>query len=244
MSILLVHGAFRGGWAWAPVRRLLAAAGHDALAPSLPGMGEHTPPEGGRGSVTLAEWAGFIARLVELEDLTDVVLAGHSQGGLVARAAAPLLGERLAAIAYLDAPIPRAGQRGIDLLPGPPPDPSRLPPPDTWLAPTPLVADDLHPADMVEWVNARLGPTPLGPSLDAVEGPEPSVAFHVAFCAHTPPGYPSWSTRRRMDEAGQPYHLFDAPHHVPLTHPDAVAWWLAGIYLLRAGARSRGGAAG
>ena len=226
MSFLLVHGAFRGGWAWGPVARLLRAAGHRVAAPSLWGMGELTPPPEDRGHVGLDRWRAQVADLARLEDLHDVVLVGHSQGGLVARAAAGDLGGRLAAVAYLDAPIARRGQRGVDLLGDPP---EVLPPADGWLEPRPLGVDDHHGPDLVAWVNDRLGPTPVGPSLDPVDSPEPEVPTHVAFCAHTAAGFPSTATRAEMDRRGLPYRLFDAPHDAPLTHPGPVADWLLGL---------------
>jgi len=230
VNYLLVHGAFRGGWAWGDIRRGLAAAGHDALAPSLLGMGELDPDtlgDAAAGSdITLSDWARQLVRLAELEDLRDLVLVGHSQGGLVAREAAHGLGHRLAALAYIDAPIARLGQRGVDLSGAPAPDASDLPPRSTRLAPTPLTSGATMSEEVASRSNVRLGSTPFGPSLDPVSTPEPDVPVHVAFCRHTPAGYPSTVTRAAMDGAGEDYHVFDAGHDVTLTHPREVTGWL------------------
>lgn len=222
-----MHGAFRGGWAWGEVPRLLRERGNDVLAPSLLGMGELAPPPTDRGIVRLDDWRRQLARLAELEELREVVAVGHSQGGLAVRSAADALGDRLAAIAYLDAPIARAGQRGVDL--SGPKAPGQLPPRDMWIEAVPLGPDSGLDETQLAWVNERLGPTPVAPSLDPVEGPEPTVPTHVAFCTGTPEGFPSTVTRATMDAAQQPYELFDAPHDVAVAAPVAVATWLERI---------------
>ena len=223
-AFLLVHGAFRGGWAWERVAVLLRSAGHTVHTPSLTGMGDraHLTDR----PITLATWTDDVVAVAETYDLTDVVLVGHSQGGLVVRAAANDLGARLTSVAYLDAPVPEHGERGVDLNPGGAPDPSLLPPADLVIPPSPVVpADDLD-QDLAAWMNERLSPTPFGPSLDRVVSPAPDVPAHVAFCTLTPTTYPCWVTRHRMDAAGERYTLLDAGHDAPLTRPAPVAAWL------------------
>ena len=112
-SFVLVHGAFRGGWAWGRVRRLLSAQGHEVFSPSLTGMGDraHLRPE----PLGLSVWVDDVVALVVTEDLTDVVLVGHSQGGMVISAVAERLPGPLAHLVYLDAPVAQPGDRGVDL---------------------------------------------------------------------------------------------------------------------------------
>jgi pimeloyl-ACP methyl ester carboxylesterase len=227
MSFLLVHGAFRGAWAWGEVPDALRARGHRVEAPSLIGMGELTPPPGRRAAVTLTDWVRQLSELARMADLDDIVLVGHSQGGMVARATAAALGDRLAAIAYLDSPLPRQGQRGVELS-GPTAG-RDLPPADTWLDPTPVRAAGGYGEDLAAFINDRAGPTPVGPSLDPMPNPEPSVPRHVAFCDLTPPGFPSTLARAAMDEAGEGYELFESPHDAALAEPAMVVGWLAGI---------------
>ena len=83
-TYVLVHGAFRGGWAWGAVERLLVAAGDEVHAPSLTGMGDrvHLRPTGAP-YVQLSTWVEDLVSLFHTYDLNDVVLVGHSQGGLV-----------------------------------------------------------------------------------------------------------------------------------------------------------------
>lgn len=206
-TYLLVHGAFRGGWAWGPVRNLLESHGHRVLAPSLVGCGELA----GVPAPTLEVWVDQLAGLLRLEDLRDVVVLAHSMGGLPVTALAARGSDRIAHVAYLDAPEPLPGQRGIDLGPGAPTDPADLPPRDTVLRPT--GEDD------------RLGPTPLGPSLDPLTS-APALPRSYAFCRSTPPGYPCEPTRRRLEADGLPYALLDSDHDAPLTAPALVVEWL------------------
>ena len=225
-TFVCVHGAFRGGWSFDLVAHELERRGHEVHAPSLTGMGgEAVRP----ATVGLADWVADVVTVVERDDLTDVVLVGHSQGGLVITAAAERCRDRLASLAYLDAVEPLDGQRGVDLLPIPagverPP----LPPADTWLPPTPLDPASGLPPELLAWANDRLCPTPLRPSLDTVTitAVGRSVPRSYLFCQRTPAGYPSAATRARLVADGVAVDVIDAPHDVVLSHPVEVADWL------------------
>jgi len=225
-TFVCIHGAFRGGWSFDLVAGELARRGHEVRAPTLTGM---DGAAGRPATVGLADWVADVVGVVERDELTDVVLVGHSQGGLVITAAAEQCRDRLASLAYLDAVEPLDGQRGVDLLPMPagverPP----LPPADTWLPPTPLDAASGLAPELVSWANDRLCPTPLGPSLDAVTitAVGRSVPRSYLFCQRTPAGYPSVATRARLEVDGVEVDLIDAPHDVVLSHPVEVADWL------------------
>lgn len=224
MSFLLVHGAFRGGWSWGEVPDMLRGAGHRVEAPTLIGMGETAPAPESRGAVTLEDWVRQLTRLAHMADLSDVTLVGHSQGGMVIRAAAGALGDRLASLAYLDSPLPTEGQRGVDLS-GPRGD-HPLPPAEAWLDPQPLPPGAGYTQSLCDFINPRLGPTPVGPSLDPIGGNEPAVPRHVAFCSLTPQGFPSTLARESLDASGSGYDLFDSPHDAALAEPAMVTAWL------------------
>ena len=93
-TFVLVHGAWHGAWCWARVLPLLRAAGHTAHAVTLTGVGEraHLLARG----ITLDTHIADAANLVRCEELDDVILVGHSYGGLVITGTADrLLAERL-----------------------------------------------------------------------------------------------------------------------------------------------------
>lgn len=214
---LLIHGAFRGGWAWQRVRPALTAAGHPVYAPSLPGAGERVHEIDRVTSLDV--WVDEMEALVIAEDLDDLILVGHSQAGIVTTSLAARLPERIRSLVHLDAAVPRAGERALDLGPGGGPEPAR----DLRVPPRPLEpSDDLDVAS-AEWVNARLTPTPVGPSLDPVPGVPGGVVQHFVFCAGTPAGYPSTVTRSRI-VAEQIHHtVLDCGHDAPVTAPGLVA---------------------
>ena len=85
-AVVMVHGAFCGGWAFEAFRAPFEAAGFEVVAPDLRG---HQPgaPSGAVVGVSMADYAADIARLCA--DLSEPpVLLGHSMGGLVAQLAA------------------------------------------------------------------------------------------------------------------------------------------------------------
>lgn len=111
-TFVLVHGGMHGGWCWAAVVRQLAAAGHRAMAPDLPGMGsDRTPPE----QVTLEMTGSFIAALVRSQP-EKVVLVGHSLGGITITAAAERVPEAIAGLVYVTAVLAPSGAAAMSTL--------------------------------------------------------------------------------------------------------------------------------
>jgi pimeloyl-ACP methyl ester carboxylesterase len=109
-TYVLIPGAWHGCWSWAPVAQRLRSAGHTAITTTLPGLGDGDDPRGHR----LADAADHVVRLFEDNDLTDVVLVGHSWGGYPITGAAERLTGRLAGIVYYAAQIPVPGRSLLD----------------------------------------------------------------------------------------------------------------------------------
>lgn len=215
-TFLLVHGAFRGGWAWGEVVDGLTAADHVAHAPSLVGAGERVAelPR----ATSLAVWVDDLAAYVVERDLRDVVLVGHSQGGVVTSALAARLPERVRCVVHLDAAVPDPGERAVDLGPGL----AELPPREATVPPRTPVADAWVSEELAAWMAPQLTPTPVGPSLDPVPGVPEAIVQHFYFCTGTPQGYPSTVTRARCDARGIGYRLLPTGHDAPLVAPDLV----------------------
>lgn len=112
-TFVLVPGAWHGGWAWQPVARRLRAAGHTAVALTLPGLTDGADPRGLR----LRDAVAYVVDEVERRNLTDVVMAAHSWGSFPATGAAHRLGGRVTALVHVGAPVPVQGQSQNDLLP-------------------------------------------------------------------------------------------------------------------------------
>ncbi|MBV9577268.1 MAG: alpha/beta fold hydrolase [Chloroflexi bacterium] len=137
-TYVLVHGAWGGSYGWRLVRPLLQQAGHTVFTPSLTGQGERTHlanPE-----VNLSTHIQDVYNAIWYEDLTDIILVGHSYGGMVVTGVADRMPNRIKHLVYLDAFLPANGQSLFDLG-GPRDRPStdwRIPPiqrnqvPDPW----------------------------------------------------------------------------------------------------------------
>jgi pimeloyl-ACP methyl ester carboxylesterase len=113
-TFVLVHGAWHGGWCWRFVRPLLRRTGHDVFAPSLTGLGERKHLA--RPDIDLDTHIEDIVSLVEMEDLNDIVLVGHSYGGMVVTGAADRAHARIKRLVYLDAFVPENGKCTLDYV--------------------------------------------------------------------------------------------------------------------------------
>ena len=114
-AIVLAHGAWSSAWAWKKVRPMMAAAGHEFLAPSYTGLGERAHLA--RPENDLDTHIQDVVGVLKFEDLRNVVLIGHSYGGMVATGVADRARERVVQLIYLDAFVPDDGQALIDFLP-------------------------------------------------------------------------------------------------------------------------------
>ena len=115
MNFVLVHGAWMGGWCWRDVARILRAAGHDVFTPTMTGLGERAHLL--NSSVRLSTFIDDACAVIECEELTDVVLVGHSFGGMVVSGVADRMGDSIRHLIYLDGLIAQHGQSAITLLP-------------------------------------------------------------------------------------------------------------------------------
>ncbi|MBL9041697.1 MAG: alpha/beta fold hydrolase [Myxococcales bacterium] len=160
-TFVLVHGAFTGGWHWQRVRRALVTLGHEVYTPTLTGAGErsHQLSRDLRLSVHVKD----VTSVLFYEDLRDVVLVGHSYGGVVITAVAEQAADRISQLVYLDATVPAHGQAATgafsegtaDVL-------SQLSSGTDWLLPPlPLSAVGVSDPRDVEWMSSRRGPHPM-----------------------------------------------------------------------------------
>jgi pimeloyl-ACP methyl ester carboxylesterase len=164
-TLVLVHGAWLGGWVWGRVAADLRARGHTVYAPTLTGLGERDHLLG--PDVDLELHATDLLRVLECEDLQRLALVGHGYGGAVALRVAALAPGRLARVALLDAPPVADGRSLHDAL-GPAAvealrarayddDGVAVYAPDAGLLLDGLVRRD------AEWVEDRLTPMPVAP---------------------------------------------------------------------------------
>jgi pimeloyl-ACP methyl ester carboxylesterase len=114
-TFVLVHGAWHGGWCYRDTARALRGMGHEVFTPTHTGLGERS--HWSRESITLETHIRDVAGCIEAEELRDVVLCGHSYGGMVITGVADRMPERIRALVYLDAFVPANGDSLNGLLP-------------------------------------------------------------------------------------------------------------------------------
>ena len=106
-TYVLVHGAWHGGWCWRRVADLLKAQGHRVFCPTLTGLGERAHLLS--REVNMTTHINDVIAVLEAEELEDVVLVGHSYGGIVITGVAAKAKSRLWQLVYLDSAIVEDG---------------------------------------------------------------------------------------------------------------------------------------
>lgn len=155
-TFVLVHGAWHGGWCWNKLTPMLRAAGHEVFTPTLTGLGERAhllAPE-----IDLSTHITDIVSVLEYEDLHNVVLVGHSYGGMVVAGVAEAVGSRIAHLVFLDGFLPENGRALTDYTPFAPQTRN-----DGWRVPALDLSNDLGVTDErdLAWARPRLGDQPL-----------------------------------------------------------------------------------
>ena len=164
-TLVLVHGAWLGGWVWGRVAADLRTRGHTVYTPTLTGLGERRHL---LGAVTgLETHATDVANLLEFEDLQRVTLVGHGYAGAVVQRVAVREPGRIGRLVFLDAAVVPDGLSLFDALGPEAADALRSRVADEGgqavFAPDPgLLLDPLAKRD-ADWVEDRLTPMPAAP---------------------------------------------------------------------------------
>jgi pimeloyl-ACP methyl ester carboxylesterase len=114
-TYILVHGGWHGSWCWKRVRAALQSAGHHVFTPTLTGLGERSHLNS--AAVDLSTHIADIVNLIKWEELSDVVLCGHSYTGAVITGVADQIPDRIKAFVFLDAFVLENGESFLDIVP-------------------------------------------------------------------------------------------------------------------------------
>jgi len=202
------------------MRPLMRDAGHDFFSPSYTGLGEraHLATRGVDLQTHIADVLGTLT----FENLRDVILIGHSYGGVVATGVAAAAPERIRTLVYLDAFVPSSGQCVLDLLPARTRETmAQLPPAgdgNIFVPPAPL-PPDTAPED-VAWATPLRRPQPIATMRQVLEFDEarlPPRAY--IYCTRTAPGDPFRPSAERARREGWAYFELDASHNPHITVP-------------------------
>jgi pimeloyl-ACP methyl ester carboxylesterase len=224
-TFVLVHGAWHGGWCWKYVREILQGQGHRVFSPTLTGQGERSHLS--RPDVDIGTHITDIVRVIEAEELSNVLLVGHSYGGMVIAGVAERAANRLKRLIFLDALLPVPGQAAFRLTP----EIEKLLIGGYELAPFP--ADmfgvpknhPLHP-----WVARQLTPMPVKTltAPNPVSGAWAEMAKTFIECSANTLDQPKAGAARARAEKWD-YHVLATGHDAMVTSPDALAKLLVGL---------------
>jgi pimeloyl-ACP methyl ester carboxylesterase len=115
ITYILVHGAWHGSWCWKRVRAVLQSAGHKVFTPTLTGLAERSHLNS--PLIDLSIHIADIVNLIIWEELSDVVLCGHSYAGCVITGAAHQIPDRIRALVFVDAFVLENGESFMDIVP-------------------------------------------------------------------------------------------------------------------------------
>ncbi len=226
-TFVLVHGAWSGGWCYHKVAARLRARGHSVFTPTLTGQGERSHLLA--GNINLSLHIEDILAVFRCENLSDVVLAGHSYGGMVITGVADRAAERIRALAYLDAFLPEDGQSLFDI--NVPANTQRFIANAGAIGglavPAPPAAFFNVNADDAARVDALATPHPIGCFTEKIKltGAHRQIAkrvyVHGTVLPRESPFRPFYD-RVKSDPAWQS-HTLACGHHVMLDEPDRVA---------------------
>jgi pimeloyl-ACP methyl ester carboxylesterase len=208
-TFVLVHGAWHGGWCWNRVADRLRSAGHRVFTPTQTGLGErkHLLSK----DITLDTFTADIVNVIEAEELSDVILVGHSCGGNAISGTADAIPDKIRHLVYLDSLMVEGGKAPFDNLPPDVVAARRKAAEETSgglsLPAPPASAFGVSDATDTEWVKRRLTPHPLGTYTSPLKLKGP-VGNNLprTYIACTNPSYAALQASRNWVKAQQGWH--------------------------------------
>jgi pimeloyl-ACP methyl ester carboxylesterase len=232
-TYVLLHGAWHGGWCWKRVAEPLRAYGHHVYTPTQTGLGERSHLLS--KEITLEVFVRDVVNVLEWEDLNNVVLVGHSLGGVSITGAADRVPHRLRHLVYLDSLILRNGESPFSVLP-----------PDIVAArrnvaqessggvsmpvPDPKAFGVTKPSDVM-WLKNRCTPHPLSTYEDSFRLKEPvGNRLPTTYIAVKPDYVPTATSRAfAKEQKDWRYVELEAGHDAMVTSPKSLTGILSGI---------------
>jgi pimeloyl-ACP methyl ester carboxylesterase len=224
-TFVCVHGAWGGGWELKDVATFLRRAGHDVYTPTLTGMGERSHLA--RPDVDLDTCIQDVVNVLEYEDLDQVILSGHSYGGMVVTGVADRIPQRVRYLVYVDAPVPEDGQSLFSAIPRLQQrcEESARRDGDGWrVPPDPAIVEDSR---VLDWAKGRYTAQPIETMRQPIRLTNPaqeSIRRTFIYCTDKEPNdiIAPFAERARASE-GWAYYEIAAFHDPQITHPRQLA---------------------
>ncbi len=231
-AFLVAHGAWSAGWAWKKMHPLMRSRGHRLVTPTYTGLGEraHLAHPG----IDLDAHIDDMLAVLHYEDLTDVVLVGHSYGGMVATGVADRAPAKIARLVYLDAFVPRQGEALFDLVSAEARAGMRKAADeagDGWRIPPNPLPPDTDQID-VSWIMPRrvMQPRKTFEQPVRLAGAGGQLPRSYIYCTRPSPGdvFRQFAERARSERTWRSLEI-DASHSPHVTAPAVLADLLAGL---------------
>src|SRR5580698_1691545 len=222
-TFLVCHGAWSAGWAWTKMHPLMNAAGDRLNTPTYTGLGERA--QLANPSIDLETHIEDILNVIKYEDISDIVLIGHSYGGMVATGVADRARDRIKQLVYLDAFVPDDGQSLLDLNQvARQPMLERAGAGDGWRIPPNPTPPDTSQADLA-WLTERRVDMPIKcfeMPLRLRHGELTLPRSYIYASRITPADTFGRFVARAKSEPGWRYFEIDASHSPNATAPEAL----------------------
>jgi len=219
-TFVLVHGSWAGGVVWRQLAPRLRKAGHEVYAPTLTGIGarKHLLNR----EIDLDTHIQDVIGVIDDVDLSDIVLVGHSYGGMVISGVADRVPEKVASLVYLDAFVPENGQSCQSLLP---PDRrwTTVPGEDWLVAPIPPAGFGLKRPEVIALWEGKSGPHPLATLTQPVQltGGIGRVKQKMYILATNPARFTQFYDKVKNDP-GWTVHTLPCTTFIQLEMPDEL----------------------
>lgn len=228
-TFILIHGAFFGSWCWDDVACRLRAAEHEVLAPTLSGLSDLSASPADQ--INLEHHIEDVVRTLDCATCADIVLVGHSYGGMPVMGAADRCADRIGTLILLDAFEPRDGESVLMIrqstgrIPGLTEDGQSIAPPDIGVfgleGSTAEIADLLRPQPLGTWRQ----PIRLSGRFRRIP------RKHYARLEHYDSPYFDETFKRLASQRGWTVSQWPQPHCPMITDPDWTVRFLTDLYM-------------
>ena len=219
-TFVLVHGSWAGSVVWRELAPRLRKAGHEVYAPTLTGIGarKHLLNR----EIDLGTHIQDVIGVIEEEDLSDIVLVGHSYGGMVITGVADRVPEKVATLVYLDAFVPENGQSCFSLLP-PEANLAAVPGEDWLAAPIPSASFGFKSPEVIALWEGKSGPHPLATLTQPLQltGGIGRFKQKMYILATDPARFTEFYDKLK-NEPGWTVHTLSCTHFIQLEMPDEL----------------------
>lgn len=231
---VLVHGSWHGGWCWRRVAQRLRTAGHEVFTPTNTGLAERAHLLDER--VGLSTFIADVVGVIEAEELTDVVLVGHSFGTLTVLGVADVIPDRLNRLFLLDGALAESGDAPFDGLP---PEvvarrieQAKASSEGLSVPAPPVESFGVSDPNDIAWVTRRLTPHPLRTYIEPLRLRKPlGNGLRCTYLCCTDPLYLPIAASRELAHRQRDWEWREIPtgHDAMITAPELVVAELLGL---------------